>query len=83
MNSKDSLSDPVLNRSLGNSLELIDQLIKRDIDNGIALVNTNPTRHLAQLCLDKYNLKRVLIVNWDLRHDYLTQKSFYDTTKYV
>lgn len=32
----------------------------------------------ASYCLNKYNLKRVLIVDWDVHHGQATQRTFYD-----
>ena len=81
----------------GGFLELIDSLMKKDIDNGFALVRP-PGHHAehdrgmgfclfnnvaigAKYAMAKYNLERILIIDWDLHQGNSTQHVFYDDPK--
>ena len=36
----------------------------------------------AQHAIDNYNIKRILIVDWDIHHGQATQQLFYDDPRY-
>jgi acetoin utilization deacetylase AcuC-like enzyme len=78
----------------GGFLELIDQLMQKEIDNGFAFIRP-PGHHAeanramgfclfnnvaigAKYAIKKYNLDRILIIDWDLHHGNATQHTFYD-----
>jgi len=81
----------------GGVLELIDNLMAKNIDNGFALVRP-PGHHAehdrgmgfcifnnvaigAKYAITKYHLEKILIVDWDLHHGNATQHTFYDNPK--
>lgn len=37
----------------------------------------------AQYALDKLNLKKILIVDWDIHHGQGTQRLFYDDKRFI
>jgi histone deacetylase 6 len=43
----------------------------------------NNAASCAQIAVDKYNLKRVMIVDWDVHHGQGTQRMFYKNSKWV
>lgn len=81
----------------GGVLSLIDAVFDKDIENGFAFVRPpghhaekdkamgfclfNNVAIAASYALKKYNLSRVLILDFDLHHGNGTQKAFYDTNK--
>ena len=81
----------------GGFLELIDQLMQKKIDNGFALVRPpghhaehdramgfclfNNVAIGAKYAIKKYNLERILIIDWDLHQGNGTQHTFYDDPK--
>ena len=81
----------------GGFLELIDQLMQKKIDNGFALVRPpghhaeadramgfclfNNVAIGAQYAIRKYNLDRILLIDWDLHQGNATQHSFYNDPK--
>lgn len=81
-------------RAAGGFLELIDKLMQNKIDNGFALVRPpghhaeadramgfclfNNVAIGAKYAIKKYNLDRILIIDWDIHHGNATQNSFYD-----
>lgn len=78
----------------GGLLTLLEAVMTRDIDNGFALVRPpghhaernramgfclfNSAAIGAQYLREKFGLKRVLVMDWDLHHGNGTQHSFYD-----
>ncbi len=80
--------------AVGGTLELIDRVMTKEIDNGFALVRP-PGHHaecdrgmgfclfnniaiMARYAILKHSLKRILIVDWDLHHGNGTQNAFYN-----
>jgi acetoin utilization deacetylase AcuC-like enzyme len=67
--------------ALGSSIELMDKIMTGEVDNGFAIIRPpghhamhdapngycyfNNAAVVARLALEKYNLQRVLIVDWD------------------
>ncbi|CAG2237075.1 Polyamine deacetylase HDAC10,Histone deacetylase 6 [Mytilus edulis] len=80
--------------ALGSTIELMEQILKKKITNGLAI--TRPPGHhsmndaLCGFCIfnnvaiaakhavDNLGVKKVLIVDWDVHHGQATQKMFYD-----
>src|ERR1043166_3903936 len=78
----------------GGLLTLLEAVMTRDIDNGFALVRPpghhaernramgfclfNSAAIGAQYLREKFGLKRVLVMDWDIHHGNGTQHSFYD-----
>jgi len=78
----------------GGLLTLLDAMMERDIDNGFALVRPpghhaernramgfclfNSAAIGAQYLRERFGLKRVLVMDWDVHHGNGTQHSFYD-----
>lgn len=80
--------------SLGSVIDLMEQILKKKVTNGLALVR--PPGHHAmnnELCgfcyfnnvaiaakhaLDNLGVKKILIVDWDVHHGQATQYMFYD-----
>lgn len=78
----------------GGLLTLLDAIMDRDIDNGFALVRPpghhaernqamgfclfNSAAIGAQYLRERFGLKRVLVMDWDVHHGNGTQHSFYD-----
>jgi hypothetical protein len=76
-------ADKVLSASLGSTIELFEKIINKDLDNGLIFVNnqSNIHNHLVQYAIDRHNMKRVLVIDWDSDHNLTVQKSFYDSNK--
>lgn len=80
--------------STGGLLELLDRIMAGEIDNGFALVRPpghhaetgramgfcffNNVAIGARYLKDRYDLERLLVVDWDVHHGNGTQRSFYD-----
>jgi acetoin utilization deacetylase AcuC-like enzyme len=78
----------------GGLLNLLEAVMTRDVDNGFALVRPpghhaernramgfclfNSAAVGAQYLREKFGLKRVLVMDWDVHHGNGTQHSFYD-----
>ncbi|XP_071158515.1 histone deacetylase 6-like isoform X4 [Mytilus edulis] len=80
--------------ALGSTIELMEQILKKKITNGLAI--TRPPGHhsmndaLCGFCIfnnvaiaakhavDNLGVKKVLIVDWDVHHGQATQKMFYE-----
>ncbi|KAL8582057.1 hypothetical protein ACOMHN_028038 [Nucella lapillus] len=80
--------------ALGGSIDLVDQVLSRKLQNGMAVIRP-PGHHAmaeqfngycyfnnvavaARTALHKHGLKRILIVDWDVHHGQGTQFAFYD-----
>ncbi|XP_078342016.1 protein deacetylase HDAC6-like isoform X3 [Crassostrea virginica] len=80
--------------ALGSTVELMEQILKRKVRNGMALVRP-PGHHAmenefcgfclfnnvaiaAKHALDNLKLKKILIIDWDVHHGQATQQMFYD-----
>lgn len=72
---------------LGSSLELINQIKNDDLNNGVALLKSDHFKFipglLAKYCIQKYNTKRVLVLDWDIDHNVELQNEFYTSQKLV
>jgi len=84
-------------RAAGGFLSLVEAVQAGRVKNGFALVRPpghhaesnramgfcifNNVAIAAKLLSSKYNLKRILIVDWDLHHGNATQHSFYDSSQ--
>lgn len=80
--------------ALGSSLEMLDNILTYKIQNGFAIIRPpghhamhdepngycyfNNAAICAKVAIDKYKLKRVLIVDWDVHHGQGIQRMFYD-----
>lgn len=80
--------------ALGCSIKLADAILDDELRNGFALIRTpghhaqkteangfcffNNAAIVARHCIQKRNLKRVLIIDWDVHHGQGTQSFFYD-----
>lgn len=80
--------------SVGCTIELVDSILSGRVQNGMAVIRPpghhamkgeyngycffNNVAVAAQHALDKQNLKRILIVDWDVHHGQGTQQLFYD-----
>ncbi|GIY38857.1 histone deacetylase 6 [Caerostris extrusa] len=78
----------------GCSVELVTAVLKGSVNNGLAVVRPpghhamiqdacgycffNNVVIAAKHALDNYNLKRILIIDWDVHHGQATQRFFYD-----
>jgi acetoin utilization deacetylase AcuC-like enzyme len=67
--------------ALGSSIDLMDSILTGQVDNGFAIIRPpghhamhdepngycyfNNAAVLAKLALEKYNMKRVVIIDWD------------------
>ena len=73
------------NYTLGSCSEMISQLLNENINNGIVFTNstTSIEPSLIDICIEKHNLKRVLVINWDRNQDKLLniQKHFQASNK--
>lgn len=81
----------------GSVINLVDSIVRDKVKNGFALVRPpghhamateacgycvfNNVAIAAQYCLSKYNLSRVLIVDWDVHHGQATQQTFYNDNR--
>ena len=72
--------------SLKCATELMDRIINGNMENGISFI-TNKSKNvdinLTKLSIEKYNLKRVLWLNWDLKPNNLAQKEFSNNSKFL
>lgn len=83
--------------AVGGVLTMIDKLMKKEIDNGFALIRP-PGHHAesdramgfclfnnvaigAEYAIKEYGLDRILIIDWDLHHGNGTQHTFYDDSR--
>ena len=75
---------------LGGSLELINNILTNKINNGVGFINKINEQTskvlsieavLAKYCIQKHNMKRVLILNWDKDHNLNLQNEFYNNSK--
>ncbi|RUS84060.1 hypothetical protein EGW08_008172 [Elysia chlorotica] len=80
--------------SLGGVIDLIDAVVSDKVRNGMAIVRPPGHHAMkeeycgycylgnvsiaAQLMLNKYDLKRILVLDWDVHHGQGTQYMFYD-----
>ncbi|KAK3768236.1 hypothetical protein RRG08_031030 [Elysia crispata] len=80
--------------SLGGVIDLVDAIVSDKVRNGMAIVRPPGHHAMkeeycgycylgnvgiaTQLMMDKYDLKRVLILDWDVHHGQGTQYMFYD-----
>ncbi|CAF4075339.1 unnamed protein product [Rotaria sp. Silwood2] len=83
--------------AVGGSLSLLDSIMTNKCRNGFALLRPpghhamdnemngfcifNNIVITAKTAIEKYNLQRVLILDWDVHHGQGTQYAFYDTNK--
>ena len=71
--------------SLGSALELADQIVTDKLNNGIGFFDSKSSTYIvplmAKFCIQKYNIKRILVVNWDSKHDVTLQEEFYENKK--
>ena len=73
-----------VNFSLGSSMQLIDEILnENDINNGLGFFKSFDCLEylLTKLVLEKHKLKRILIINWDSKHNLDLQQKFYDNQK--
>ncbi|XP_055999659.1 histone deacetylase 6-like isoform X2 [Ostrea edulis] len=80
--------------SLGSTVELMEQILKKKVRNGLALIRP-PGHHamMGEFCgfcyfnnvaiaakhaLENLKLKKILIVDWDVHHGQATQQMFYN-----
>lgn len=80
--------------SVGCTIELVDSIISGRVQNGMAVIRPpghhamkseyngycffNNVAVAAQHALDRKDLKRIMIVDWDVHHGQGTQQMFYD-----
>ncbi|XP_059151084.1 polyamine deacetylase HDAC10-like [Physella acuta] len=80
--------------SLGGVVDLVDNIVSGKLKNGMAIIRPPGHHAMfeefcgycyfsnvaiaAQLMLDKYNLKRILILDWDVHHGQGSQFKFYN-----
>jgi histone deacetylase 6 len=85
--------------ALGSALELVDGIMSDKVQNGFAIIRPpghhamhdepngycyfNNAAVAAKIAIEKYNAKRVLIVDWDVHHGQATQRMFYDDPRLV
>ncbi len=71
--------------TLGSVLELADQIINDDVNNGVAFLDNQTSSFilsaLIRFCFQKHNMKRILILNWDSEVDSVIQDEFYDNQR--
>lgn len=67
--------------ALGCCFEMVDQLCDNKIDNGVVFTNSSIEPALINACINKHNLKRILVVNWNINHNLKLQNEFYDNAK--
>lgn len=74
----------IFKRTLNNCLELVDQIVNNNVTNGVGFIDsqfsTDITTLLIKFCVQKYNLKRILIINWDIEHNTKLQEKFYENS---
>ena len=87
LNLKQEETNEDLSFSLGSSIELIDQILTDQINNGLGFVKTYNTEKnsfeslIIKLILEKHKLKRLFYLNWDIKHNLDVQNKFYDNSK--
>lgn len=80
--------------SVGSTIELVEKVVNREIYNGMAIIRPpghhamksahngyclfNNVAVAAQHALDNLNVKKILIVDWDVHHGQGTQRFFYN-----
>nr|QDF21421.1 histone deacetylase 6 [Brachionus koreanus] len=80
--------------ALGSSIQLLENLMDDKIDNGFAIIRPpghhamhdepngycyfNNAAVVARTAIEKYNLNRILIIDWDVHHGQGVQYQFYD-----
>lgn len=78
----------------GSTIDLVDNILHGNVQNGMAIIRPpghhamkaefngycffNNVSIAAQYALDKYNIKKILIVDWDVHHGQATQRFFYN-----
>ena len=60
---------------------MVDQLCDNKIDNGVVFMNASIEPVLINACINKHNLKRILVLNWNINHNLKLQNEFYDNAK--
>lgn len=70
--------------SLGSSMELIDQILDNKVNSGIGFIKLfkDFESSVVKLTLEKHKLKRILFLNWDIKHSFDVQDKFYNNSKY-
>ena len=77
---------------LGSIFELLEQIISEKLNNAVALLENSRLSFsnesesclesfMAQHLIQKFGLKRILIVNMDKNHNLTLQRKFYHTSK--
>ena len=84
-NATELISNDKFQTDIGTSLELIDKIKNDDLNNGVVLLNSEhfiamPSL-LANYCIQKYNTKRILVINWDTEHNTQLQNDLYTNQK--
>jgi len=83
--SADFISTEDFKYSLGSALELVDQIVTDKVNNGIGFFDTESSGYIVPLmvkfCIQKHNIKRILVVNWDSQNDLTLQEEFYENKK--
>ena len=85
--------------SVGCTIELVDKVLSGEIQNGMAVIRPpghhamkseyngycffNNVAVAAEHALENRNVKRILIVDWDVHHGQGTQQAFYDDPRVV
>lgn len=85
--------------SAGCTIELVSAILENKIKNGMAIVRPpghhamyeevcgfcffNNVALAAQHALNKYHLKRILIIDWDVHHGQATQYQFYNDPRVI
>lgn len=66
---------------------MIDQIVSDKINNALGFVKTFKNEKISlesaliKLALEKHKIKRLLVLNWDVKHNLDVQKKFYDNSK--
>jgi acetoin utilization deacetylase AcuC-like enzyme len=82
-------SDQAGRFALGSSIKLMDEIMTGNVDNGFAIIRPpghhaqhdepngycyfNHAAVVTKLAIEKYNLERILIVDWDGKRNYNLQ----------
>ncbi|XP_071082347.1 histone deacetylase 6-like isoform X2 [Haliotis cracherodii] len=85
--------------ALGGAIDLVDHVVTGRLRNGMAIIRPpghhamkeefngycylNNVAVSAKLALDNHNLKRILIVDWDVHHGQGIQSFFYDDPRVI
>ncbi|CAG4954053.1 unnamed protein product [Colias eurytheme] len=83
----------------GSTIELVDNILRGEVQNGAAFIRPpghhamraepcgycfyNNVAIAAKYAMKKYDLNRILIVDWDVHHGQATQQMFYDDPRVV